>query len=394
MQPEALEQVKSVLDFMGDLGAVAGGNPMDPVRALLKSDAAPEYQRPGAGPLSLPTVPDVALVDSVRIYVLGPPTRLDALAQMDPASGSNETYLAAGGLNAQTAFMMGVLDACNMGAPDSDMMSDDDRALCELSHPFDKALQIPADEARRTEFFRKYYGFDDRPPTQGPSSPGAGQPAQGQAPAARNSARKRGEQSANASGLAAADWRRIDDDWLGSAEELALQLDNSINNTSLVLAIEFVKSQKVMLFVGDAQVGNWLSWHDLPAWTLPDGRTVTVPDLLERTVLYKVGHHGSHNATAAALANAAPWGLELMCNPDLVAMLPVDSEFANCVKHWPMPWPKMMDRLRPLTNQRVMRLDTGIPQTNPGALANSVWDAFTGQVQVTDLYVQYTLVDS
>jgi hypothetical protein len=53
-----------------------------------------------------------------------------------------------------------------------------------------------------------------------------------------------------------------------------------------------------------------------------------------------------------------------------------------------------MDRLRPLTNQRVMRLDTGIPQTNPGALANSAWDAFTGQVQVTDLYVQYTLVDA
>jgi len=273
-------------------------------------------------------------------------------------------------------------------------MSEDDRALSELSHPFDKALQIPADEARRMEFFSKYYGFDDRSPAQQPSSPGAEQPPQGQAPAASNSARKRGEQSANAAAPAAAAWRRIDDDWLGNAEDLALQLDNCINNTSLVLAIEFVKSQKVMLFAGDAQVGNWLSWHDLPGWKLPDGRMVTVPALLERTVLYKVGHHGSHNATAAALANAAPWGLELMCDPDLVAMLPVDSEFANCVRHWPMPWPNMMEHLRPRTNQRIMRLDTGIPQTNPGALTNSAWDAFAGQVQVTDLYVQYTLVDS
>jgi hypothetical protein len=141
-------------------------------------------------------------------------------------------------------------------------------------------------------------------------------------------------------------------------------------------------------------VGNWLSWHDLPGWTLPGGRTVTVPDLLQRTVLYKVGHHGSHNATAAALANAAPWGLELMNNPDLVAMLPVDAEFANCVKHWPMPWPKMMDHLRPRTNQRIMRIDTGIPQMNPGSLTKGAWDAFAGQVQVTDLYVQYTLIDS
>jgi hypothetical protein len=83
-----------------------------------------------------------------------------------------------------------------------------------------------------------------------------------------------------------------------------------------------------------------------------------------------------------------------MCSPDLVAMLPVDSEFANCVKHWPMPWPNMLDHLRLRTSQRILRLDTGIPQSNPGALANSAWDAFAGQVQVTDLYVQFTLVDS
>jgi hypothetical protein len=379
-QPAALEQVKNVLDFVGDLGAAAGGNPMDPVRALLKRDAAPEYQHPGAGPLLLPAVPDLAPVGAVRLYVLGPPTKLDALAQMNPASGSNETYLAAGGLNAQTAFMMGALDP--------DAMDEDERALYELSHPFDGTLQIPADEARHMAFFRQYYGFDEGMPPAGEMSP------QVQAPTASRHAGEGRKPSAVSAVPAAAAWRRIDDDWLGSAEELALQLDNSINNTSLVLAIEFVKSQKVMLFAADAQVGNWLSWHDLPGWTLPDGHNVTVPDLLGRTVLYKVGHHGSHNATAAALADASPWGLELMCDPELVAMLPVDTEFANCVKHWPMPWPNMMDHLNPRTSRRIMRIDTGIPQTNPGALAASAWAAFTGQVQVTDLYVQYTLVDS
>ena len=373
-QPAALEQVKNVLDFVGDLGAVAAGNPMDPVRALLKSDAAPEYQRPGAGPLPLPTVPGLAPADSVRLYVLGPPTSLAALAQMDPASGSNETYLAEGGLNAQTAFVMAALDP--------DTMGEDECALDELSRPFDGALQVPADEACHMPFFCQYYGFDDGlPPEQQPPPLGMGQPPEGQMPGIPTVPD-------------AAAWRRIDDDWLGSAEELALQLDNSINNTSLVLAIEFARSQKVMLFAADAQVGNWLSWHDLPGWTLPDGHTVTVPDLLERTVFYKVGHHGSHNATAAALADASPWGLELMCNSELVAMLPVDTEFANCVKHWPMPWPNMMDHLNPRTSQRIMRIDTGIPQTNPGTLANSAWAAFAGQVQVTDLYVQYTLLDS
>jgi hypothetical protein len=48
---------------------------------------------------------------------------------------------------------------------------------------------------------------------------------------------------------------------LGLAGRLALQLDSDTNNTSLVLAFELGKSGRVLLFPGDAQVGNWLSWH-------------------------------------------------------------------------------------------------------------------------------------
>ena len=87
-------------------------------------------------------------------------------------------------------------------------------------------------------------------------------------------------------------------------------------------------------------------------------------DLLKRTVLYKVGHHGSHNATGRSLADNKPWGLELMSSPELVAMLPVDETFANQVKHWAMPWPKLLDRLTQLTHGRVLRLDHGAPE-NP-----------------------------
>jgi beta-lactamase superfamily II metal-dependent hydrolase len=50
-----------------------------------------------------------------------------------------------------------------------------------------------------------------------------------------------------------------------------------------------------MLFVGDAQAGNWRSWSE--DRFDDDGTEVTVDDLLGRTVLYKVGHHGSHNAS-------------------------------------------------------------------------------------------------
>ncbi|TIX03162.1 MAG: hypothetical protein E5V44_15695, partial [Mesorhizobium sp.] len=56
-------------------------------------------------------------------------------------------------------------------------------------------------------------------------------------------------------------WRRIDSDWTGSIEALALKMDSDTNNTSLALAFELPDGQ-VLLFPGDAQVGNWLSWND------------------------------------------------------------------------------------------------------------------------------------
>jgi hypothetical protein len=90
-------------------------------------------------------------------------------------------------------------------------------------------------------------------------------------------------------------WRRIDSDWLHSASLLALKMSTYINNTSLVLAFELGVGGKVLLFAGDAQRGNWISWTD--AESRDGARTVTTRDLLSRTVLYKVGHHGSHNAT-------------------------------------------------------------------------------------------------
>ena len=95
---------------------------------------------------------------------------------------------------------------------------------------------------------------------------------------------------------------------------MALKLDSDTNNTSLALAIELVPSGKVLLFPGDAQAGNWNSWHKLkwPRKDDPD-HPVTVADLMSRTVLYKVGHHASHNATLRDK------GLELMVDPDLVS---------------------------------------------------------------------------
>jgi len=162
-------------------------------------------------------------------------------------------------------------------------------------------------------------------------------------------------------------WRRIDYDWLTGAADLALQLDGQTNNTSLALAIELIEDRRVLLFPADAQVGNWLSWHEKPGkkgkpkprrWRVveADGseRTVTAADLLRRTVFYKVGHHASHNATIREK------GLEMMAADDLVAVIPVDRRVAmNKHPPWQMPARALYRRLIEKAGGRVLRSDTG-----------------------------------
>ncbi len=148
-------------------------------------------------------------------------------------------------------------------------------------------------------------------------------------------------------------WRRVDHDWLASFGQLALDLDNDTNNTSLVLAFEFEKTREVLLFVADAQIGSWLSWAELE-FTVPGrSRPVTAADLLSRTVFYKVGHHCSHNATA----NAA--GLDLMTHNDLVAFIPLDKATAKKQgsKGWVMPAPPLFEALQARTRNRVVISD-------------------------------------
>jgi hypothetical protein len=111
-------------------------------------------------------------------------------------------------------------------------------------------------------------------------------------------------------------WRRIDYDWLFSAGAYALRMNSLTNNLSLVLAIEFVQSGKVLLFPGDAEFGSWKSWHGIEWGAQAPG--LTTEQLLNRTVFYKVAHHLSHNGTARSI------GLEMMTSPDLCAMATLD----------------------------------------------------------------------
>ena len=74
---------------------------------------------------------------------------------------------------------------------------------------------------------------------------------------------------------------------LGTSDPLAVAvaLEKAVNGTSLMLMLEVGRA--FLLFPGDAQWGTWQA-----AMADPGRR-----ELMARTTFYKVGHHGSHNAT-------------------------------------------------------------------------------------------------
>ncbi|MFB8831613.1 hypothetical protein ACE0DR_25505 [Azotobacter sp. CWF10] len=147
-------------------------------------------------------------------------------------------------------------------------------------------------------------------------------------------------------------WRCIEGEWLDGAEAMALKMDSDTNNTSLVLAFE-LPDRQVLLFPGDAQVGNWLSWGDQ---TYPRQASAEYPtpatrdDILARVSLYKVGHHCSHNATLRE------FGLGKMICPRLVAMIPVVESVAQ-QNEWKMPFPDLLHALLERAQGRVVSGD-------------------------------------
>jgi hypothetical protein len=327
----AAAQVEDVLGFFGATGS---GSTEDALEIVRDCARATRFCRPDDDPITLRQVP------GVRFFVLGPPENEELIKRSDPSKRNSEVYEdAEHALNLDNAFFAAVLPD---QTPDS---------VRDVSLPFDRCYQIPVEQARQTRFFQRHYYDEDPEQTR----------YKDQA------------------------WRRIQTDWTSMASQLALHLDNDTNNTSLALAIELVDSGKVLLFPADAQVGNWLSWADL-SWSV-DGREVDAHDLLRRTVLYKVGHHGSHNATLR------DQGLEKMESGDLVALIPVHQEMAK-KKRWNMPFPPLYDRLLEKTSGRVLRIDDEEKiddRQAPKGVSKSLWKAFQRSVEDTDLYYEITI---
>lgn len=331
--------VKDILSFYS-VNADDGGDPEIPAKGIeiLKSIGKKpvEYLNPGDR-LPLPNFNQ----SQVKVYVLGPPRKRELLFDKDPKKGESYDHSLALELASNNADK--ILSAVNNRLPG---VQDRDESEFPFNNSF-KNKEIDKD-------LKKIYRADKNK------------------------------------------WRVIDNDWLEDADSLALFLDTFTNNSSLVLAFELVKSGKVLLFAADAQTGNWLSWDSIKWKGVKAG--FTTKTLLENTVLYKVGHHGSHNATLVA-------GLEAMHHEELVAMIPVDKNDPNIKgstpkpgskkkpRTWKMPAKNLFKRLKEKTKNRVLRMDEGFAEGCSPTVPNSTWKKLPNKpiISKDKLYVEYTI---
>lgn len=322
--------VDDMLGFYGASAKVPPALPADAVQRLkLLGRKKPKYLHPGVV-LDLPGLSP----GLVKAYVLGPPRDYATIRKIDPRPGeSYDRALAFQGLSA----------ALFLSAVDGHLSSSDEY---ECQYPFQDLLkQRPGKGSMQLKSLQAAYRR-------------------------RDSA-----------------WRNVDEEWLNQAESLALFLDSYTNNSSLVLALELVASGKILLFAADAQAGNWRSWKDIK-WK---DKSISLDDLLARTVLYKVAHHGSHNATLVQ-------ALEKMTHEDLVCLIPVHKKDPNIVKAngWRMPARNLLRQLQVRASNRVLQMD-GMhakdchPEKEP---AKSAWRSAGISPKVTPLYMELEIHDA
>lgn len=322
-----------ILAADGDVSGSSNKISMKLLRDL--ASEGPRYLKPHGAPIPLPGA------RNARAFVLGPPSKEKEILDVDPVG--IEEFHAFGGSNA---------------------LAVDDAASTAARSPFNPALGIPLDTITADPefggFFRRHYG------TSGNT---------GALPALPGNLSEISSDEAS---------RRIDGEWLESALQLAIKQNNATNNTSLVLAFELGKGGKVLLFAADAQRGNWISWKD---GTWKDGdQTITAKDLLGRTVVYKVGHHGSHNATLNGKHTDPHPNLDWMAQGanarEFTALITAVRAWAETQDGWNHPLPAIKTALLKKCSGRVLQTDTHLEDTP----ATKTDPAFAKRTRGTPLY--------
>ncbi|HEX7833656.1 MAG TPA: MBL fold metallo-hydrolase [Thermoanaerobaculia bacterium] len=167
------------------------------------------------------------------------------------------------------------------------------------------------------------------------------------------------------------------------------EIDNFLNNQSLVVLFTF--KDKKLLFVGDAQAGNWEYWMcgGTPTKTptaddlSPEGKKI-----LGSLDFYKVGHHGSTNATPITAVDAMGGNFVSMCSTQA-------DTYGTLAKGTEVPRVPLLEALA--AKSPTVRSDE-FPVTIKDNEVDAIKDAPTkppktkqGKLVVGDIYVDYLL---
>ena len=176
----------------------------------------------------------------------------------------------------------------------------------------------------------------------------------------------------------------------------AAKIETFLNNQSLVVLFEF--GGKKLLFAGDAQAGNWEYWLYKITGPIKDptkaGDIVEESkELLQTIDFYKVGHHGSTNATPIQMVEAAiarppgSKGFVSMCSTE-------DEVYGNPDKATEVPRTLLMDALR--KDSCLLRSDA-IPitikdpkQTVKARKGVTLPKPKVGKIKKANLYLEYS----
>ena len=149
----------------------------------------------------------------------------------------------------------------------------------------------------------------------------------------------------------------------------------------------FTCNGKKLLFVGDAQWGNWAYWLYGKSVSGKDpGITDRAKEILGSIDFYKVGHHGSTNATPIPAVGAL--------NPHCAAMCSTATKaYGKPDKGTEVPRTKLMAALEAKTGNQMVRSDwvkAGDTDPDPEAL-EELAKLPSGFSTPGDLYIDYHL---
>jgi beta-lactamase superfamily II metal-dependent hydrolase len=157
------------------------------------------------------------------------------------------------------------------------------------------------------------------------------------------------------------------EDLLKSAQPDALlaaadKLDGTLNNQSLVIL--FTVNKRKLLFVGDAQWGNWSYWlYGENVSGKDPGILNSARKILESVDFYKVGHHGSTNANPIPAVTALNSKCVSMCSTESSDAYPHTKRPYGTISKDPnkkgteVPRIALMEEMEQLTGNRLVRSD-------------------------------------